>query len=304
MRDMVSARDAGGPFESLAAFAERVDPRLLNKLQLENLARAGAFDSLEPNRARLVTGAETVLRRAQATAEERVSSQIGLFGGSGTPDPLRLPDMPDWPELERLTQEAEAIGFHLSAHPLDAYQGALKRLGVVGSAHLADRARAGATRMKVAGTVVNVKERNTRTGNRMAWVRLSDGAGGFEVTLFAEVLARCRDLLTEGHAILVTAEAKMEGETLRLTATEVEGMERAAAGVGQEMRIVLEAADAVTVIRDLLAREGRGRGRVILLPRLEASQEVEVVLPGLFNTGPRLAQAIKMLPGVGPVRVV
>ncbi|WP_431281207.1 DNA polymerase III subunit alpha [Humitalea sp. 24SJ18S-53] len=307
MRDMVAARDAAGPFASLADFAERVDPKLLNKLQLENLARAGAFDSLEPNRARLVTGAETVLRRAQATAEERVSSQIGLFGGGGTPDPLRLPDMPDWPELERLTQEAEAIGFHLSAHPLDAYQGALKRLGVVGSAHLADRARAGVTRMKVAGTVVNVKERNTKTGSRMAWVRLSDGAGGFEVTLFSETLSRCRELLTEGTAIMVTADAKMEGETLRLTASEVEGLERAAAGVGQEMRIVLERADAMPIIRDLLAREGRGKGRVILLPRLdgppEARLEVEVALPGLFNTGPRLAQAIKMLPGVGAVRV-
>ncbi len=303
MRDMVLARDKGGDFASLADFAERVDPRLLNKLQLENLARAGAFDSLEPNRARLVQGAETVLRRAQATAEERVSSQIGLFGGSGAPDPLRLPEMPDWPDLERLTQEAEAIGFHLSAHPLDAYQGALKRLGVVGSAHLADRARAGVTRIKVAGTVVNVKERNTKTGNRMAWVRLSDGAGGFEVTLFSETLNRCRELLAEGTAILVTTEAKMEGETLRLTASEVEGLERAAAGVGQEMRIDLTGAEAVAVIRDLLAREGRGKGRVILLPRLAGQQEVEVALPGLFNTGPRLAQAIKMLPGVGAVRV-
>jgi len=302
MKDMVKARDAGGPFDSLAAFAERVDPRLLNKLQLENLARAGAFDSLEPNRARLVAGAETVLRRAQATAEERVSSQIGLFGG-GAPDPLRLPEMPDWPELERLTQEAEAIGFHLSAHPLDAYASALKRLGVTGSAHLTDRVRAGASRVKVAGTVVNVKERNTKSGSRMAWVRLSDAAGGFEVTLFSEVLHRCRDMLGEGSAIMITADAKLEGETLRLTASDCETLERAAAGVGQELRIALDSADSMAAIRDLLAREGRGKGRVILLPRLGLGQEVEVALPGAFNTGPRLAQAIKMLPGVGAVTV-
>ena len=74
MRDMVAARDAGGPFASVAEFAARVDPKLLNKMQIENLAKAGAFDSLEPNRARLVAGAEVVLRRAQATAEDRASS--------------------------------------------------------------------------------------------------------------------------------------------------------------------------------------------------------------------------------------
>ena len=61
-------------------------------MQLENLAKAGAFDTLDPNRARLFAGVETVLRRAQAVFDEKTSGQIGLFGGGGKPEPLRLPD--------------------------------------------------------------------------------------------------------------------------------------------------------------------------------------------------------------------
>src|SRR5690606_25021973 len=111
VRELVAERVRGGPFASIADFAGRVDPKLLNKMQLENLAKAGAFDSLEDNRARLVAGAETILRRAQAAAEERDSTQIGLFGdGAARAEPLRLPAIPDWPQLERLAHEADAVG--------------------------------------------------------------------------------------------------------------------------------------------------------------------------------------------------
>ncbi len=305
MRDMVAARDAAGPFASVAEFAARVDPKLLNKMQIENLAKAGAFDMLEPNRARLVAGAEIILRRAQAIAEDRASSQIALFGGADAkPEPLRLPDLPDWPQLEKLAYEAEAVGFHLSAHPLDTYRAVLARLGVTPAVHVADRARGGAARVKLAGTVVNSKERPTRTGSRMAWVMLSDSSGSCEVTLFSEVLSGSRDLLAEGTLVLVTAEARMEGETLRLTAQAMQGLERAAQDVGQGLRLWLEGAAAVEPIRTLLTREGKGRGRVTLVARTGLGQEVELALPGGFNVSPRLMQAMKVLPGVAEVAAV
>ncbi|MBX6741001.1 MAG: DNA polymerase III subunit alpha [Acetobacteraceae bacterium] len=305
MRDLVAERERGGPFASIADFAQRVDPKLLNKMQIENLAKAGAFDSLEPNRARLVAGAEIILRRAQASAEDRASAQIALFGGADAkPEPLRLPNLPDWPQLEKLAYEAEAVGFHLSAHPLDTYKAVLQRLGVTPSSQIAERAKAGATRLKLAGTVVGSKERPTRTGSRMAWVTLSDAAGSYEVTLFSEVLSRARDLLTEGSAVLVTAEARLDGETLRLTAQEMEGLEKAAQGVGQGIRLWLDGPAAVEPIRDLLTREGRGKGRVVVIARTGQGQEVELALPGGFNVSPRLMQEMKVLPGVAEVEAV
>ena len=305
MQDLVRARDAKGPFASVAEFAHRVDPKLLNKMQIENLAKAGAFDSLEKNRAKLVAGAEVILRRAQAAAEERVSAQIALFGGADSrPEPLRLPEMPDWPQLEKLSYEAEAVGFHLSAHPLDTYKSVLQRLGVTPSTKIEERARAGAARLKLAGTVVNSKERPTRTGSRMAWITLSDASGSYEVTLFSEVLARARDLMVEGTAVLVTAEARLDGEMLRLTAQDMEGLEKAAQQVGQGIRLWLDGDAAVNPIRDLLNREGRGRGRVVVVARTGQGQEVELALPGGFNVSPRMMQAMKVLPGVAEVEVV
>jgi DNA polymerase-3 subunit alpha len=300
MQAVVAAR-GDRPFADLADFAARVDPRQLNRMQIENLARAGAFDTLEPNRARVFAGAEAILRRAQARAEETASGQIGLFGGGGRPESLRLPDVPAWPAMDALAFEAEAIGFHLTAHPLDAYAQTLRRLDVIASNQLQARAQAGAARVRLAGSVINTKERITRTGSRMAWVRLSDAAGSYEITVFSEVLSRARDLLADGNAVLVTADIRLEGETLRITANDVAALEDAARAAGAGMRIWLERTEAVEHIRTLLGREGRGRGRVVLVPRLEAQQDVEIALPGGFNVSPRLAQAMKLLPGVARV---
>jgi len=297
MKDLVGARKK--PFASVAEFAETVDPKLLNKMQLENLAKAGAFDSLAASRAALVAGAETLLRRAQAMAEERVSNQVSLFGDTEQgPAMLRLPEVPDWPVLDRLAFEAEAVGFHLTAHPLDEYKKALRALGVIPSITIADQARAGVRRVKLAGTVTAKKERNTKTGSRMAWVSMSDQSGSFEVTCFSEVLNKSRDLLEDGQAIIVTAEAKMENDALRLTALDVESLDQAAAGVQKGVRLEFDSAEAITHIRALLEREGQGRGRVSLVPRLGRGQDIEVALPGGFNVTPRMMQAMKVLPGV------
>ncbi len=302
MRDLVAARDK--PFVSVADFAQRVDPKLLNKMQIENLAKAGAFDGLEKNRARLVAGAETVLRRAQAAAEERGSNQAGLFGGAeAKPDPLRLPESNDWPQLERLAFEAEAVGFHLSAHPLDVYRSVLRRLGVTPIVQIAAQSK-GTSRIKLAGTVVNSKERTTKSGSRMAWVRLSDASGSTEVTLFSEVLSRSRELLVEGTAVLMSVEAKAENESLRLTASDVEGLEKAAQNVGQGIRLWLEETASVEHIRDVLHREGKGKGRVSIVAKTGTGQDVEIALPGSFNVSPRLIQSMEVLPGVANVEAV
>jgi DNA polymerase-3 subunit alpha len=300
MRALVVARGET-PFADLADFATRVDPRQINKMQLENLAKAGAFDTLAAHRASVFAGCEMILRRAQSAAEEQESGQIGLFGEAGKREHLRLPDVPDWMAMDRLGFEAEAIGFHLTAHPLDAYAQVLRRLRVVPSNQLEARAQSGAARVKLAGTVVASKERITRTGSRMAWVKLSDAAGSCEITVFSEVLSAARELLVAGNSVVVGADIRMEGESLRITASDVSPLEAAAAQAGAGVRVWLERTEAVPHIRALLAREGAGKGRVILVPRLDAAQDVEITLPGGFNVTPRLAQAMKVLPGVGRI---
>jgi DNA polymerase-3 subunit alpha len=132
----------------------------------------------------------------------------------------------------------------------------------------------------------------------MAWVRLSDSGGSYEVTFFSEVLSRSRDILQPGNSVLVTADLKLEGESLRITAVDVAPLDQAAAQAGAGMRVWLQKTEAVAHIRALLDREGKGRGRVVLVPRTEDEQDVEITLPGGFNVTPRLAQALKIVPGI------
>ena len=105
------------------------------------------------------------------------------------------------------------------------------------------------------------KERPTRTGSRMAWIRLSDGGGSFEVTVFSEVLNAAREVLKSGEAVLMGVELKLEGEALRITATDCTSLEQAASAAGAGMRIWLDRSEAVPHIRAVLARgEASGAG--------------------------------------------
>jgi len=285
------------PFGSLADFSARIDPRNLSKMQIENLARAGAFDAIDGRRGRIFASAETIIRRAQAAAEEQTSGQIGLFGEAAKTEELRLADVPEWPDLERLGFEAEAVGFHLTSHPLESYAPLLRRMGVIPSNQMQARAEAGGGRVKLAGTVINLKERPTRTGSKMAWVRLSDQGGSYEVTLFSEVLSRAREFLIPGQSAMITADLRLEGEALRVTAHDATSLEIAAAQAGAGLRVWLEATEAVPHIRNLLERE-KGRGRVVLVPQVENERQIEIALPGGYNVTPKLAQSIKLLAGV------
>jgi DNA polymerase-3 subunit alpha len=301
MESIVASRQ-DRPFADIAEFAARVDPRQLNRVQLENLVRAGAFDALDANRARLFASADTILRTAQVRAESRTSGQVGLFQDD-RPEPIVLAKVPDWSPIERLEFEAEAVGLHLTEHPLDAYAGVLRRWGVASSRDLEARARAGGGRVKLAGKVVSLKERNTRTGSRMAWIRFSDASGSYEVTFFSETLSRVREALTVGSMALVTADLRAEGETVRITAQDARRLDEAAAESAADLRVWLARPDAIDTLAVMLGREAGGKGVITLLPRVAGPVDVEVRLSKRYNATPRLAQALKALPGVERVEL-
>ena len=109
---------------------------------------------------------------------------------------------------------------------------------------------------------------------------------------------RSRETLAQGSNVVISADVKIEGEAIRLTAQDVTPLDQAAANAGASIRIWLKETEAVPHIRDLLARQGAGKGRVILVPRLGTERSVEIALPGGYSVTPRLAQALTMLPGV------
>jgi DNA polymerase-3 subunit alpha len=292
---MIAVRD-GKPFADLTDFAARINPKTLNRKTLENLAAAGAFDSLEPERAKAFAVAETILAEANRRAEGRSSGQDELFGG-GAPTPIRMPSVEAWLPGRKLDEEYKAIGFFLSGHPLDDYAAALKRLRITPYVDFARSVRAGASAGRLAGVVTARQERRTKTGNKMGIVGFSDASGHFEGVLFSEGLAQYRDLLEPGRAVLLGVGAELQGDEVRVRIQSVEPLDEAAVKVQKGIRIFVNGADPLDSVAKRLTVKGEGEVSIVLLLG-EAKSEVEMRLPGRFAVSPQIAGALKAVPGV------
>jgi DNA polymerase III subunit alpha len=304
MHDLVAERNRNGPFRDLFDFAQRLDTKSFNRRQFENLVKAGGFECLNPNRAQSFAAAELLLRQASRAAEDRQSRQESLFGGiagladGGFAARPSLPIVADWPPVERLQHEFDAIGFYLSSHPLDPYGKSLQRAGILRWVDLpAGLAAGGATRFRLAGIVIGKKERTSARGSRFAFIQLSDMTGMFEVTLFSEVLGQARALLDSGQPLIVTVDVRREEDSLRLTAQKIEPLDSVVADAAAGLRVFIAEPEALPRLKSLIAREKSGRGRVMVVLDLPRS-EVEVALPGGFRINPGIRAAVKSLPGI------
>jgi DNA polymerase III subunit alpha len=298
---MTPVRAEERPFASLFDFARRVDLKRIGKRPLEMLARAGAFDSLDPNRARVFEALDPLVAYSAAVHEAQASAQNSLFGSGGAdiPEP-RLPFRDDWLPVERLAQEHQAVGFYLSGHPLDDYMSALKRKGVETLAQVTLKAERGPCIAKLAGSVSSRQERKSARGNRFAFVQLSDPTGLYEVTCFSEVLEASRNFLDAGQNVVLTVKAELEGETLKLLAQAVAPIETVAAQAGApDLRIHLARPEAAVSLAALLARvEGRSRAMITLCITDARGREIDIALPDSYPITPQVKGAIKAVQGV------
>ena len=302
MEHVVAIRESSGPFRSIADFACRVDPKLVNKRAFESLVRAGAFDRLNNNRRQLVDSSDAILSHSASTTRERESGQVSLFGGAAVQDELRLASVADWLPHERLGEEFSAIGFYLSGHPLDSYGAALKRLGVVSWAALQEDRRRSGFRAVLAGTIIRKQERRGRNDQPYGFLSLSDPTGMFEVMVFSEVLMAARPLLEAGRAVLLSVSADWMDEELKLRALSVTDLEQAAADASEGLRIVLADTQPLGAIAGQI--RGAGKGIVTLVVPGAEGEDVEIRLKDRHAITPAMKSAIQSLPGVMAVESV
>ena len=309
MEALVEERKQKGPFVDLFDFAERVDPKLLNKRTLENLARAGAFDAIEPDRARAFAAAETLCAMANKAQEERDTSQVSLFGGT-EPDAVglarpNLPDVPPWTATQRLDEELTAIGYYLSGHPLDDIADMLAKRGVVFVADAPDRVADGASAIRMAGVIRRRQERvSQRSGKRFAWVTLSDPSGEFEVLVNPETLQSSRDVLEVGASVMISASIDDKEEQLRFFADSIEPLDDAPAAAGLKVRLNVEALESVKARLDRAADSAKGEGIVHLILAVADGSEAELRLPGRVPTTPPVQAALRGVKGVESVELI
>ncbi len=299
---LVRVRSEGGPFKSVGDFARRIDARMLNKRALESMAKAGAFDSLNPNRAQILEAVESILAMANRVSSATAAGQNDLFGGAqSSSDELVLPRRDAWLPMDRLAQEFEAVGFYLSGHPLDDYMKPLAKLGVDTYAAFHERALAkGARAAKLAGTITHKQERRSKSGNKFAFVGFSDPTGQFESICFSDTLNAYRELLEPGTAVIATVEADVEGEEVKLRLQSVELLDKAAATMIAGLEIFVRDARPLESIAARLSNGGRAPVRLVMM--LDKGREVIVSLGNKFTVTPQIKGAIKAISGVVDVQ--
>ena len=306
MRLIVAAR-GDKPFVTLFDFARRVDLKSIGKRPLEMLARAGGFDELDRNRRRVFDSIEALMRYSAAIHDQKGSAQVSLFGEAGDdlPEP-RLSPLEDWLPAERLTEEFSAVGFYLSGHPLDDYMAALRRKDVKTLDEVTALAgRTGASVAKMAGVVAGRQERKSARGTRYAFVQLSDTTGGYEVTVFSDTLDAARDHLETGSQVVLTVEATMEADQLKLLARGIQPADGVVADAGASgLRIFVESEAAIPSVASVLGnaegavqRGGRGPIHFCLMDH-GLPGEVEIAAGREFPVTPQIKGAIKSLSGV------
>jgi len=273
MSQLVQERTAKGPYTSIWDALARLGPQVLNKRQLEVLIKAGAFDTLDPNRAWLFANLEPLLAYATAATEAASSGQASLFGGAEGHNQLADPApylsgckaTPPWPALEQLQYEAEAVGFYLSSHPLEAFATELGKLpGLKPLAELEAFAHKGGGNCKVAALVHAVREIKTKSGNRMAALTVSDTSAQSELVLFPEAYTQHGTMVAQLNTpLLFTLKVSFEGDRLRQV---VEGVKPLESLLAERSELLIEVQNpaAMPQLQTLLQQAAQGPTTIML----------------------------------------
>ena len=307
MEALVEERERGGPFSSLEDFAARIDPRQLNRRQLESLAGSGALDGVNAERARVFAAAETILAHAASAHEQRISGQAGLFGAnSAEAAPIRLPRDASWTLAQRMAAERDAFGFYFSAHPVDSSRHLLaahkvKAFGELAEISIAEGERAGAT---MAGLVEDTRWRTSAKGRRYMMATLSDPSGQFVATAFDDEATTALEAAAKAGLcglLSVELDRRAGDEAPRVTIKRFQPLTDLAKRTRLQMTV--RVGDRATAERAALEfSEARGsNGLVRFIVPMNSGGEAIVIAGRDFALDAELAARVERITGQGSV---
>ena len=245
--DILEERERHGPFADLYDLCRRVDLKKVNRRVLDALIRAGAFDGLDDNRAAHLAALPDAIKVAEQSGDMTASGQHDLFGlevvGSEVLPADSAPVVEAWSERERLAHEKATLGLYLTGHPIGEYEHELASMITtrLGDIHL-DGGRGGGrqeVRAVVAGLIVDLRARQSKSGKRMAFVTLDDRTGRLEVAVYAEAYEQYREALTKDGLVVVEGALALDDFTgqARLTAERIDSIEAARARFAKKLVI-------------------------------------------------------------------
>jgi DNA polymerase-3 subunit alpha len=203
VESIIAARREAGPFTSMYDFCERVDLSAVNRRMIESLIKAGALDSLAPIRSQLFAAVEGAMESGQKAWRDRQSGQGGLFGEvlEEQPQERPLPQVPEWPDQQKLTGEKEVLGFYVTGHPLEQYRDKVAELATHASDTLEGLERG--VEVSMCGILTSIQRRRNKEGKVWASMQLEDLNGSIEAVLFTTNYDRLAQQLVEDQAVLV-----------------------------------------------------------------------------------------------------
>lgn len=206
--NVIKEREENGKFLSMEDFLKRVSSKDINKLQLEGLIKAGAFDCIDKNRSKLYENVPEIIKQSKSYDENLQVDQINLFE-SQTNDNFKINfiEYPAWDEPEKIKREFESIGFFVSEHPLKNYQHILDNYNVVQFQDFSDNKNI--NECMLSGTVMAIQEKKTAKGMPFAIVKFSDLSRMFEFFIFSEVLVTNREKLSAGKSFLINVKREV-----------------------------------------------------------------------------------------------
>ncbi len=218
--NIVKERTLNGKFESIYDFLNRVNPKDINKLQLEGLVKAGAFDKFNTNRHALHDSIPAMIAKNKNIFDNKSVNQIDLFSEDESSKDDILIKTEDWKFEERLSKEFEAVGFFISDHPLNQFTEIFNDYKITDYSSFISKEDLKDS--NIAATLLKVQERKTAKGNSYAVLKLTDLSSVFELFIFSDVLELNREILQEGTSLILTLFKNISNDENRLTRINVQ----------------------------------------------------------------------------------
>ena len=303
VEEIVRTREKDGVFESVTDFCARVDSRKLNKKAFESLVMGGAFDSLEPSRARLFASRESLLDYNSIKHHTPTNGQGMLFDLPNSVTAPTLEESEPWDDRIRLENELEVLGFFISSHPLRKYSSELEKYSPLHDTESIKQAKDG-SEVRIAGVVRSIEIKNTRKGTSfIGYLTLEDLNGFTEAIVFNDVLQRSRVLLEQKvEPVIVKGRVEISDEKVRLLASDISSLKETRTNSAVCISITREAANEqnITSLREILEKFP-GDSTVIIDMKTNRSEAVLRVGSCKVDFRDELIQNVEGLLGEGAV---
>ena len=264
--NIIDERKKNGKFKNFTDFINRVDPKDVNKLQLEGLVKAGAFDEIDLNRKKLFDAIPKIIQTIKSKYEEKVSNQANLFDDFNNKDnkAFMFESTKPWSKKELLSEEFASLGFYISDHPLNEYKEFFTQLKIVSYKDFLDGDK---PESLVAGTIMSIQEKKSAKGNSYAIVKFSDNKSEFEIFLFADIFSSNREKLKESNSFILTLHKEKninENSLMRVNIRRIVDLSDLVNRTYQSVSIELNDKDNLVELNEILKNNGETKINVVL----------------------------------------